>query len=126
MIKGIGIDIVYLDIIKTMVEARSGDSLRDVYTNAEIELCRSSPNSVERFATRFAAKEATMKAFGLGWQADGLDWTDIEVTNDDVNQPSLLLKGEAELKAKKLGVQKVWLSLTHEENVGVALVILEG
>ena len=126
MLKGIGIDVVYLDVIKTMVEARSGEALRDVFTDAEIALCRSSPNSVERFATRFAAKEAAMKAFGLGWQADGLDFTDIEVTNDDNNRPSLLLKGEAELKAKEFGIQKIWLSLTHEENVGVALVIFEG
>ncbi len=126
MLKGIGIDVVYLDVIKTMVEARSGESLRDIFTDAEIDLCQSSPNMVERFATRFAAKEAAMKALGVGWQADGLDWTDIEVTNDDANKPSLTLKGAAELKAKELGVQKVWLSLTHEENIGLALVVLEG
>jgi holo-[acyl-carrier protein] synthase len=126
MLRGIGIDIVHLDVIKTLVEAQSGETLRDIFTNAEIDLCRSSPNMVERFAARFAAKEAAMKALGVGWQADGLDWTDIEVTNDDANKPSLTLKGEAELKAKELGVRKVWVSLTHEEDIGLALVVLEG
>jgi holo-[acyl-carrier protein] synthase len=126
MIKGIGIDVVFLDMIKTMVEASSEDAVRDVYTDAEIELCRSSPNVIERFATRFAAKEAAMKAFGLGWQANGFDFTDIEVTSDDTNRPSLLLRGEAERKAKEMGIRNVWLSLSHEENVGVAMVILEG
>ena len=126
MIKGIGIDIVYLVTIQSMLQAQMEESLRDVFTEEEINLCRSSPNTIERFATRFAAKEATMKALGLGWHENGVDWTEIEVTYDGSDRPLLRLTGEAQAKAMELGVHKTWLSLTHEENIGMAFVILEG
>lgn len=126
MIKGIGVDIVHLTTVQTMLEVQTEESLREIFTEAEIYLCRSSPNTIERFATRFAAKEATMKALGLGWQKDGIDWTEIEVTLDDNDRPLLNLKGGAQIKAAELGVQKSWISLSHEEGIAIAMVILEG
>lgn len=125
MIKGIGIDIVYLSTIQSLLDAQTEGSLRDVFTENEIDLCRASPNALERFATRFAAKEATMKALGLGWEKGGIDWTDIEVVSDEHDKPLLKLGGEAQVKAESMGVQSAWLSLTHEENIGIAMVVLE-
>lgn len=125
MIKGIGIDIVYLSTIQSLLDAQTEESLRDVFTESEIDLCRTSPNTLERFATRFAAKEATMKALGLGWEKGGIDWTDIEVVSDEHDKPLLKLGGEAQVKAESMGVQTAWLSLTHEENIGIAMVVLE-
>lgn len=125
MIKGIGIDIVYLSTIQSLLDAQTEGSLRDVFTENEIDLCRASPNALERFATRFAAKEATMKALGLGWEKGGIDWTDIEVVSDEHDKPLLKLGGEAQVKAESMGVQAAWLSLTHEENIGIAMVVLE-
>ena len=125
MIKGIGIDIVYLSTIQSLLDAQTEESLRDVFTESEIYLCRTSPNALERFATRFAAKEATMKALGLGWEEGGIDWTDIEVVSDEHDKPLLKLAGEAQIRAESMGVQTAWLSLTHEENIGIAMVVLE-
>ena len=126
MIKGIGIDIVYLTSVQSILEAQTEDSLSEIFTKPEINLCRSSPNTIERFATRFAAKEATMKAIGLGWEKNGLDWIDIEVVSDDSDRPLLNLKGEAQRKAAQMGVKRTWVSLSHEENIAIAMVILEG
>jgi len=125
MIKGIGIDIVYLSTIQSLLDAQTEESLRDVFTENEIDLCRASPNALERFATRFAAKEATMKALGLGWEKGGIDWTDIEVVSDEHDKPLLKLGGEAQVRAESMGIQTAWLSLTHEENIGIAMVVLE-
>jgi holo-[acyl-carrier protein] synthase len=126
VIKGIGVDIVCLTSINSILESHTEDTLRDIYTEAEIELCRSSPNSIERFATRFAAKEATMKALGLGWESEGLDWTEIEVTSDDKERPILNLHGKAKKRAADLDVKQTWISLSHEENFATAMVLLEG
>ncbi len=126
MIKGIGVDIVCLASVNSILQSHTEGTLRDIYTEAEIELCRSSPNSIERFATRFAGKEATMKALGLGWESEGLDWTEIEITADDKGRPILNLHGKAEKRAADLGVRQTWISLTHEENFATAMVLLEG
>lgn len=126
MIKGVGIDIGCLTSINSILESHTEETLRDIYTEAEIELCRSSPNQIERFATRFAAKEATMKALGLGWESEGLDWTEIEVTSDDKDRPILNLNGKAKKRAADLGVKQTWISLSHEENFAIAMVLLEG
>ena len=126
MIKGIGVDIVCLTSINSILESHTEETLRDIYTEAEIELCRSSPNLIERFATRFAAKEATMKALGLGWESEGLDWTEIEITSDDKERPILNLNGKAKKRAADLGVKQAWISLSHEENFAIAMVLLEG
>ena len=125
MIKGIGVDIIYLSTIQSLLDAQTEESLRDVFTENEIDLCRASPNALERFATRFAAKEATMKALGLGWEKGGIDWTDIEVVSDEHDKPLLKLGGEAQVRAESMGVQMAWLYLTHEENIGIAMVVLE-
>lgn len=126
MIRGIGIDIVCLASVKSILEARNEESLREIFTEAEINLCRSSPNTLERFSTRFAAKEATIKALGLGWERGGLDWTDIEVNFDNSDRPILNLNGKANIRAAELGVRRTWISLSHEENFAIAMVVLEG
>jgi len=126
MIKGIGVDIVHLSAINSILETSSEESLNEIFTPEEINLCRSSPNTLERFATRFAAKEATMKALGMGWEREGLDWIEIEVVSDEKNRPSLNLIGKAQKRAHKIGVKQTWVSLSHEEKCAIAFVILEG
>jgi len=126
MIKGIGIDVVHVPTIQSLLDARTEEYLRDVFTEGEIERCRASPNALERFATRFAAKEATMKALGLGWEKGGIDWTDIEVVADEHGKPLVRLAGNAQVKALAMGVKTAWVSLTHEENAAIAMVVLEG
>ncbi len=85
----------------------------------------SKANRFERYAARFAAKEAGMKAIGTGWRR-GVRWQDFEVTNLPSGQPTLKLHGAAAEQAAKLGVRNVALSMTHTALQGMALVILEG
>jgi len=126
VIKGIGIDIVCIKNISAMLDARDEESIREIFTETEINFCNNSLNALGRFATRFAAKEATMKALSLGWEKEGLDWIEIEVISDEKDKPSLNLSGKARIKAAELGVKQTWVSLSHEEDFAVALVLLEG
>jgi holo-[acyl-carrier protein] synthase len=79
---------------------------------------------VERYAARFAAKEAGMKAIGTGWN-HGVRWRDIEVWRKPGGRPTLLLHGKAAEFAAKLGARNIALSLTHTAEQAMAQVILE-
>ena len=78
----------------------------------------------QRYAARFAAKEAAMKALGTGWH--GVAWHDFEVVNLASGRPTLRLHGEAAQIAEKMGVKTIQLSITHTAEMGMAHVILEG
>ena len=81
-------------------------------------------NKYERYAARFAAKEAGMKAIGTGWKR-GVRWQDFEVSNLPSGKPTLRFHGVAGQIAAALGVRNVSLSLTHTAEYGMAHVILE-
>jgi holo-[acyl-carrier protein] synthase len=81
-------------------------------------------NRFERYAARFAAKEAGMKAIGTGWKR-GVRWQDFEVANLPSGRPTLRLHGEAARIAESLGVRNIALSITHTASEGMAIVILE-
>ncbi|MFZ0300700.1 MAG: holo-ACP synthase, partial [Candidatus Sulfotelmatobacter sp.] len=77
MIVGTGIDIAEVPRIRQSI-ARFGDRfLHRIYTAGEIRYCDSKVNRAERYAARFAAKEAAMKALGTGW-SHGVRWRDCE------------------------------------------------
>src|SRR5260221_10230542 len=82
-------------------------------------------NRFERYAGRFAAKEAGMKAIGTGWKR-GVRWQDFEVANLPSGRPTLKLHGEAARIAGQLGVKVISLSITHTAELGMAHVVLEG
>ncbi|MBC8167518.1 MAG: 4'-phosphopantetheinyl transferase superfamily protein, partial [Bryobacteraceae bacterium] len=81
-------------------------------------------NKFERYAARFAAKEAGMKALGTGWRK-GVGWQDFEVANLPSGRPTLRLHGAAKEIAGLQGVRAVSLSLTHTRENGMAFVIFE-
>ena len=125
MIVGTGIDIAEVPRIAQAL-ARYGDRfLHRVFTEGEIRYCDSKANRVERYAARFAAKEAGMKAIGTGWKR-GVRWQDFEVANLPSGRPTLKLHGEAARIAGQLGVKLISLSITHTSELGMAHVILEG
>ena len=104
---------------------RHGERFKNrVFTEREIRYADSKANRYERYAARFAAKEAGMKALGTGWRG-GLGWRDLEVTNLPSGRPTLAFHGRAEDIAKKMGVRNISLSLTHTADQAMALVILE-
>ena len=124
MIVGTGVDLAEVHRIKASIE-RFGARFTDrVYTTAEIAYVEKKANKYERYAARFAAKEAGMKAIGTGWKG-GVTWKDFEVANLPSGKPTLLLHGVAARFAAKLGVKHIALSLTHTAQLGMAHVILE-
>ena len=98
--------------------------LRCIYTEHEIAYAQGKANRYERYAARFAAKEAGMKALGTGWRG-GLTWRDLEVSNLASGRPTLRLHGKAAEIAERLGVRNISLSLTHTAGHAIAVVILE-
>jgi len=102
MIVGTGIDIAEVPRIREVIERHGQRFLQRVFTEGEIQYCESKANRVERYAARFAAKEAGMKALGTGWN-HGVRWRDIEVARKPGGRPTLLLHGKAAEFAAKLG-----------------------
>jgi holo-[acyl-carrier protein] synthase len=124
VIVGTGVDLAEVDRIRASFE-RFGAKFRDrIYTPAEIAYVEKKANRYERYAARFAAKEAGMKAIGTGWR-HGVTWHDFEVANLPSGKPTLRFHGVAQQVAAKLGVRNVALSLTHTAELGMAHVILE-
>jgi holo-[acyl-carrier protein] synthase len=125
VIAGTGIDLCEVERIERAMAEPHGERFRErVFTAGEIAYAESKANKSERYAARFAAKEAGMKALGTGW-GDGVSWLDLEVVNLASGRPSLVLHGAAAEIAKSLGVRAISLSLTHTAKQAMALVILE-
>jgi holo-[acyl-carrier protein] synthase len=124
MIVGTGIDLAEVPRIAAAIERFGDRFLRRIFTEAEIRYCDSKANRFERFAGRFAAKEAGLKAIGTGWRR-GVSWTDVEVSREPGGRPTMLFHGRAAEFAAKLGVKHVALSITHTRDQAMAQVILE-
>jgi holo-[acyl-carrier protein] synthase len=124
VIVGLGIDISEVSRIRETIERRGEAFLKRVFTAAEIAYCRTHRDPYERFAARFAAKEAAMKALGTGW-THGVRWVDLEVVRRPGGRPSLEVHGAAGKIAKKLGVTNIALTITHSANIALAQVIFE-
>jgi holo-[acyl-carrier protein] synthase len=124
MIVGTGVDIAETPRIRASIERFGRKFIDRVFTPAEIAYVERKANRFERYAARFAAKEAGMKAIGTGWR-HGVRWQDFEVANLPSGKPTLRLHGVAARYAEKLKVRQVSLSLTHTKEVGMAHVILE-
>jgi holo-[acyl-carrier protein] synthase len=124
VILGTGIDLAEVPRIRAAIERFGARFVDRVYTPAEIAYVQRKANRFERYAARFAAKEAGMKALGTGWRM-GVRWQDFEVVNLPSGRPTLRLHGKAETYANKLGVRNISLSLTHTAESGMAHVIFE-
>ncbi len=124
MILGTGLDIAEVQRIEQSVTRFGRRFLERVFTPQEIEYCERHKNRFERYAARFAAKEAAMKALGVGWR-NGIRWRDLEVVNLTSGRPTLRLRGAAARLAEKNRVRNVSLSITHTETQALAQVILE-
>ncbi|MEY2404055.1 MAG: holo-[acyl-carrier protein] synthase [Acidimicrobiaceae bacterium] len=126
MTVAVGVDVVDLDRFESVM-TRQESFLDRVFTAEEREYCdRANATSVrcQRYAARFAAKEAVMKALGCGLGAYGFH--DVEVArDDDSGEPSLLVKGKAAVLAGERGISRWLLSLSHSDVVAIALVSAE-
>ena len=124
LIVGLGVDIAEVPRIQAAIERHGQPFLRRVFTPNEIAYCERFKNKFERYAGRFAAKEAAMKALGTGWRR-GIRWVDLEVVREQSGRPTLALTGEAAKIAANLGVKRSSLSITHTEAQALAQVIFE-
>jgi holo-[acyl-carrier protein] synthase len=124
VIVGTGVDLCEVGRLREAME-RYGDRFKHrIFTDREIAYSERKANLYERYAARFAAKEAGMKALGTGWRG-GIGWRDFEVTNLSSGRPTLAFHGRAGEMANRLGVRNVALSLTHTRDQAMAMVILE-
>ncbi|HLJ15675.1 MAG TPA: holo-ACP synthase [Bryobacteraceae bacterium] len=119
-----GADLAEVHRIQQATERHGRRFLERVFTAREIAYADSKANRWERYAARFAAKEAGMKALGTGWHR-GVTWQDFEVTNTPSGRPTLSLRGKASEIAIHMGVKTISVSLTHTLQQALAVVILE-
>jgi len=125
MIVGIGIDLVEISRIEAAI-AHFGDRfLRRVFTPTEIAYCQRAAHPAERFAARFAAKEAALKALGTG-KHGGIRWHDVEIVASPSGQPRIEFHARARECLHAVGGRRAHVSLSHGRDLAIAYVILEG
>ncbi len=120
---GVGIDAVDLDRFAHALDRRPRIAGR-LFTEAERDYASAAARPVRRLATRFAAKEAAMKALGVGLGT--VRFVEIEVVRSGTGPPSLVLRGRALRTAETTGVRRWHLSLSHTDRVAVAVAVAVG
>ena len=125
MIFGIGIDTIEVSRIERQILKEKKFFIKNIFTDKEIEYCETKiKNKAQNYAARFAAKEAFLKAIGTGLR-DGLKWKEIEIENDELGKPELLVAGKTKQLIKENKISKIHVSLSHINEIAVAIVILE-
>lgn len=122
---GVGIDLVRVKRMADLVERWGERFLLRVFTEGEREACSARRVPHGCFAMRFAAKEAFVKALGLGMRSP-VQWRDIEVGNDGLGKPLISLSARAADYCARSGVTTWHLSLTDEGEYAAAVVVIEG
>jgi NAD(P)H-hydrate epimerase len=120
---GIGVDLVDLERFRAVL-ARQPGIVDRLFTEREQAYAERRNDPVERYAVRFAAKEAAMKALGVGVGAVG--WHEVEVERDDEGRPSLVVRGRAKELAEAAGVRRWLVTLTHGEAAAEAVAVALG
>jgi len=116
----IGVDIIEINRVELVASKYGTRFLNRIYTHRELVYCRKRPSQL---ASRFAAKEAVMKALGTGTR--GVGWKDIEICRLPGQAPSIVLHGRAKTRADTIGLTNLALSLSHSKEYAVATVIGE-
>jgi len=123
MVLGIGVDIVRIERMRTVPERL----FLKICTDAERAYCEGfgERGRDERYAGRFAAKEAVSKTLGTGF-GQGVSWTDVEVLPTATGAPVVVLHGAALEHQRRLGGERIHLSISHDRDHAVAMAVLEG
>ncbi len=125
-VMGIGIDLVENERMKETLRKWSGTFKEKVFLPQETAYCESCAEPSNHYAGRFAVKEAVSKAFGTG-VSEHIGWRDIEVVRDGkTGAPSVRLSAKGRKLAKKRGVERVLVSLSHTKHYAVAQALLVG
>ncbi|MBM3151888.1 MAG: holo-[acyl-carrier-protein] synthase [Chloroflexi bacterium] len=116
-----GLDLVEIDRLRAAIERHGERFLHRVFTNAELDTCG---GSVESLAARWAAKEAVAKALGCG--IGEVSFREIEVLRDDSGAPRLVLHGAGRARARRMGLASWSLSISHSRSVAAAVAVALG
>lgn len=120
----IGVDIIEIERLEAAVKKFGQHFLERVFTSNELKRCLYRKKfKYPELAARFAAKEAVAKAFGTGRY--GLFWKEIEITNDSLGKPEIILTGKTLKKAQKQKIKKIYVTLSHTKNYSVAFVLFQ-
>ncbi len=119
VVVAIGADLVDIDRLRDVMARTPGFAER-VFTADERAYCDRRNDPAERYAVRFAAKEAVLKALGTG--LGGGDFTDIEVLRLPSGKPELRVEGRAAVKATELGIERWLITMSHSDHVAQVFV----
>ena len=122
----VGVDLVRVSRVEESIATFGERFVSRVFTEGEIAYADGAPGAAERaerLAARFAAKEATIKALSL--TDVGTDWCAIEVVKDRFGAPSLVLHGAAAAAARAESIHELSLSLSHEGDQAIAVVVAQ-
>ncbi len=120
-IRGVGVDILEVRRLEHALGRWGEAFVARVFTAGEQDRARHPRVRSQRLAARFAAKEAVMKALGLGWRT--MAWREIEILNDPLGKPAVTLHGSARHVAAKQGIVQVHVSLSHTHDLACATAI---
>ncbi len=122
MILGLGTDLVAVPRLEAVLSRNRERFLGRVFTPAEQADCLSRAHPARHLAARLAAKEAAMKALGTGWGL-GIRWQDVEVQSGFAMPPVLRLSGAAKARADARGIRQALVSLSHDGDYAIAVVL---
>ena len=126
MVVGIGVDIIEISRLVTAFAQPHGERLRQrIFTAQEIAYCEQTARREERYATRFAAKEAARKALGAAAPVKALGWHEVELIATAEGAPTLAFHGRADELIKQLEITRAHVSLSHGSDQAIAFVVLE-
>jgi len=119
----LGVDIVEISRIGDMLVRHPGRFTSRCFTDAERGYCDAAPKlRDQRYAARFAAKEAVLKALGTGWSA-GIGWRDVELVRLPTGEPSISLHAQADAIAQRRGIDRWLVSISHTDTAAIASAI---
>lgn len=117
-----GVDICSIARVRNVYQKFGEKFLRRILTDKEADYVKSSNHHlITRLAARFAAKEAMLKVLGTG--IVGVGWREIEVSKAPSGEPSILLHGRAKIRAERLGLSRISISMSHEKEYAVAFIV---
>ena len=124
LIIGCGIDLVKIERIEKIIKRWGNNFNYRIFTPLERDYCeKKKDNKFQSYAGKFAAKEALLKALGLG--LGEANWKEIEIKNDELGQPIIDTSGRLKNITLAKGVKKYFITISHTEEYAIAQVILE-
>ncbi|MBE0598940.1 MAG: holo-ACP synthase [Desulfuromonadales bacterium] len=124
MIAGVGVDLARIERFRRFLEKGKGGVIERLFTAGEQAYAAGKRDPAPHLAARFAAKEAYLKALGLGLR-EGMSWQEVEVVHDHLGCPSLRLTGRAGEIFHQRGLRSAHLSYSHDGDYAIATVVLE-